>query len=107
MRLGGTNSHFAFQEILVLGGLDQSLLLPTAAVLIGFRSHSGLEIGLGPSLGATASDSSALPIGISVLYALAWNFSFSGVHIPVDIAVNPSPRDGLSRFTLMTGFNFF
>ena len=42
VKLVDTQSHFAFQEIFLVGGLDQSDFLPTAAVLFGYKSHPGL-----------------------------------------------------------------
>ncbi len=49
LRLGSTNSHFAFQELFLVGGMDQGIFLPSFDFLIGFRSHWGLQFGLGPT----------------------------------------------------------
>ncbi|MCE9680705.1 hypothetical protein LZP69_16425, partial [Shewanella sp. AS1] len=45
--LGQTASHFAFQEVLAVTGVDQGVALPSLSVLLGFRSHAGLQLGLG------------------------------------------------------------
>lgn len=95
--LGDTSSHFAFQEIVMLSGIEQSLLLPSASFLIGFRGSSGLEFGTGATFGLT---------GIGVIIAAGWTFSFSGVYIPVDLSfIIPSSKRPFS-IALTTGFNF-
>ena len=104
--LGDTQSHFAFQEVLILGGLDQNFILPSLSTLIGFRSHSGLEFGLGPNFSITSSEDGASKIAMSVVYAIGWTFSFQGVYVPVNIAVVPTPKDGHVRLTFLSGFNF-
>lgn len=106
IRLGNTASHFAFQEVLIIGGLDQNLIIPSLSVLIGFRSRAGLELGLGPNVSLKRSADGPAGVGLSVVYALGWTFDFSGVYVPVNLAVVPTPSDGAPRITLLTGFNF-
>ena len=48
--LGMTSSHFAFQEVIMVGGLEQSIALPSASFLIGYRDLSGFEVGAGPTI---------------------------------------------------------
>jgi hypothetical protein len=103
IRLGDTRSHFAFQEVLLLGGVDQNFFLPSLSVLIGFRSRAGLEFGLGPNL-TLQSLSGDLEAGLAVVFSVGWTFTFSNVFVPVDLAFVPSPLG--SRVSLLTGFNF-
>jgi hypothetical protein len=105
IRLGGTQSHFVFQEVLLFGGLDQNFILPSLSTLIGFRSYAGLEFGLGPNFSITA-DNDVASVAMSVVYAVGWTFSFQGVFVPVNIAIIPTPKDGHFRLTLLSGFNF-
>ncbi|MBN1686890.1 MAG: hypothetical protein JW852_09565 [Spirochaetales bacterium] len=105
IRLGETQSHFAFQEVLVLGGLDQNFMLPSLSTLIGFRSHTGLEFGLGPNF-TISSHGGRAKFAMSVVYAVGWTFAFQGVYVPVNIAIVPTPKDGHIRLTAMSGFNF-
>jgi len=105
IRLGTTQSHFAFQEVLILGGLDQNIIMPSLSVMIGFRSRIGLEFGLGPNVSLKRSPEGP-GVDLSVAYSLGWTFSFEDVFVPVDIAVIPTPSDGKARITLLTGFNF-
>jgi hypothetical protein len=103
VRLGDTSSHFAFQEVLLLGGVDQNFYLPSLSVLIGFRSRAGLEFGMGPNLSLKHS-SGSLGASLAVVFSAGWTFMFSNVFVPVDLAFVPSPEG--SRLTLLTGFNF-
>jgi hypothetical protein len=95
--LGNTRSHFVFQELVIVGGLEQAIALPVGALLIGYRGAHGLEFGIGPM---------ASLAGIGVVGALGWTFSISGVFVPFDVFfVFPNstrpPLIGIS-----TGFNF-
>jgi len=103
LRLGDTQSHFAFQEVLLLGGLDQGILLPSLSVLVGFRSRAGLEFGLGPNISLERS-SGEIGVSLAVAFSAGWTFVFSNVFVPVDLAFVPSPEG--SRVSLLTGFNF-
>jgi hypothetical protein len=95
--LGQTNSHFAFQEVVTIHGLEQSIALPILALLIGYRDESGLEFGLGPIISFK---------GISVLGAVGYTISYRGVYIPLDITCTiPSKKTPIS-ITFTTGFNF-
>jgi hypothetical protein len=106
VRLGDTSSHFAFQEVLLLGGVDQNFYLPSLSVLIGFRSRAGLEFGLGPNLSLTSrlGNPGNVELKLAVVFSGGWTFMFSNVFVPVDLAFVPSPEG--SRLTLLTGFNF-
>ncbi len=95
--LGETKSHFAFQEVLLLGGLEQAVALPEAAFLIGYRDASGFEFGLGPI---------ASLAGIGVVTAIGWTLSFRGVYVPIDVSVILPNATRPASVALTTGFNF-
>ena len=105
IRLGTTKSHFALQEVIILGGLDQNIALPSFSFLIGYRGHTGLEFGLGPNVSMSRS-ADGIGIALSVVYAAGWTFSIQNVFVPVNISVVPTPSDGHPRITFLTGFNF-
>ncbi|MGA2762252.1 MAG: hypothetical protein ABSG17_02700 [Spirochaetia bacterium] len=95
--LGQTRSHFAFQEVLLIGGLEQGVALPEGAFLIGYRDYSGFEFGIGPILHVG---------GISVIAALGWTFSFSGAYVPVDVSLVIPNAERPASISITTGFNF-
>ncbi|MGA2615425.1 MAG: hypothetical protein ABSG38_18460 [Spirochaetia bacterium] len=95
--LGQTRSHFAFQEVLLIGGLEQGIALPEGAFLIGYRDFSGLEFGIGPILHIG---------GISVVAAVGWTFSYKGAYVPVDISLVIPNAERPASVSITTGFNF-
>lgn len=105
--LGDTLSHFAFQEVILIGGLDQSIIIPSLSFLIGYRHNNGLEIGLGPNFSITTKSNGDLSSSVSVVYSIGWTFSFKNVYVPINLAFVPTPIDGHPRITLLTGFNFY
>jgi hypothetical protein len=107
LQLGSTDSHFAFQEVVVASGIDQGVFLPSASFLIGFRSGAGLEIGLGPVTSFSWSeDKSTVSATVSVVYALGWTIPLYNAYIPINLAVVPTPEDGFARVSIASGFNF-
>jgi hypothetical protein len=95
--LGNTRSHFAFQELVLVGGLEQAVALPMGAVLIGYRDWAGFEIGMGPILNFS---------GVGVVAAIGWTLSFNGVYVPIDVSVVLPSRQKPTVVSLTTGFNF-
>jgi hypothetical protein len=105
IRLGGSGSHFAFQETFMVGGIDQGMALPSVSVQVGFRSRRGPQFGLGPILLAswTRADME-VSLSVSVVYSLGWGFSFHDAYVPLSIAVVPTPGDGNPTFGVFSGF---
>lgn len=95
--LGETKSHFAFQEVFTVHGLEQSIALPVMAGLIGYRDATGLEAGVGPMLSAN---------GLSVLIALGYTISYRGVFVPIDFSFTVPNSKSPTTIGLTTGFNF-
>jgi len=95
--LGNTRSHFAFQEVVLVGGLEQGIALPEGALLIGYRDYSGFEIGIGPILHLA---------GVGVVAAAGFTFSFKGMFVPVDLSVIIPNMGQPASVALTTGFNF-
>jgi hypothetical protein len=78
----------------LIGGLEQSLFLPSFSFLVGLRTASGVEFGLGPnaSLGGTAY---VVAVGVTQRYG--------GLNIPVNLSAVLS-GEGV-RMSLLVGFN--
>jgi hypothetical protein len=79
--------------VLLVGGLEQSVVLPSATFLVGLRSRGGAEIGFGPNLSAGGA---AYVIGAGV------TFRYDDLQFPVNASVALS-KDG-PRISLLTGF---
>ena len=78
----------------LVGGLDQSVILPSVSWLVGIRSREGAEFGLGPNV---------TPAGVAIVFAVGMTFRTKAFNVPVNVAVVPS-KSG-TRVSLMTGFS--
>jgi hypothetical protein len=81
--------------VFLLGGLEQGVALPSASWMVGLRSQSGLEFGIGPNITAA---------GVALAVAGGVTFRSGALNVPVTFAVVPS-KDGM-RVSMLTGFNF-
>jgi hypothetical protein len=105
IRLGDTKYYFTFQEIVLIGGLDQNIFLPDLDLLVGFRSPFGLVAGVGPNFSLRSTDGK-IAINTSMIYSVGWSFSFKKVNIPLSFFIVPTPEDGAPIMSLVSGFNF-
>ena len=81
--------------VFLLGGLEQGVTLPSASWMVGLRSPTGLEFGIGPNI---------TPAGVALAVAGGVTFRSGSLNVPVTFAVVPS-KDGM-RVSMLTGFNF-
>ncbi len=92
--LGSQGTLVAISElVLLIGGLDQGLVLPSASWLVGLRSPAGTEFGVGPNL---------TPTGVALAIAGGVTIRNDAINIPITAAVVPS-ASGI-RVSLLTGF---
>jgi hypothetical protein len=80
--------------VVLVGGLEQGVLLPSFSWMVGLRTQGGAEFGVGPNLGAG---------GIGMVVALGITKTSGNLNIPFNLAVVPS-NEGL-RVGLLAGFN--
>ena len=80
--------------VLLVGGLEQGVFLPSLSWMVGLRTLGGTEFGVGPNLG---------PGGVGMVLAAGFTRTSGSINIPFNIAVVPS-RQGL-RVGLLAGFN--
>lgn len=80
--------------VLLVGGLEQSVFLPSLTWLVGIRSVEGAEIGVGPNV---------TPAGAALAVAGGVTIQSGPIFFPVNVAVVPS-SSGV-RVSLLTGFN--
>jgi hypothetical protein len=91
----GSSGLTALNEwILLVGGLDQGVALPSLSWMVGLRTKEGAELGLGPNI---------TPLGVGLAFAAGTTFRAGALNIPVNIAVVPS-KSGV-RVSFLTGFN--
>ena len=80
--------------VLLLGGIDQGTVIPSASWLVGMRTAHGVEFAAGPNL---------TPAGLAVAIAGGVTFRTGNLNIPVNMAVVPS-KNG-ARISMLAGFN--
>ena len=78
----------------LIGGLEQSVALPSLSWMVGVRTRDGAEFGIGPNV---------TPAGTALAIAAGITFRAGVLNVPVNLAVVPS-RAGV-RVSVLTGFN--
>jgi hypothetical protein len=92
---GGTGNVDAISEWVVLvGGLDQGLVLPSVSWLVGVRTKGNTELAVGPNV---------TPAGVALAIAAGYTYRAGALNIPVNVALVPS-ASGM-RVSILTGFN--
>ena len=76
-----TGSTLVTEWVLLVGGVEQNLFVPSVSWLVGMRTLKGLEFGVGPNL---------TPVGAALVFAGGRTFRMGGLNVPVNLAVVPS-----------------
>lgn len=103
--LAQTGYHLFFSQLLTVSGLDQNFALPVFDLLLGAMTPFGLEAALGPQL-ELANDGSSTYLAPSMVYAVGWRFSISGLSLPVMLFVDPLPPTRRVRLTVLAGVDY-
>src|SRR5829696_903271 len=80
--------------VVLLGGLEQSVALPSVSWLVGLRTRNGVEFALGPNI---------TPVGVALALAAGTTIRAGVLNVPVNLAVVPS-KSGV-RVSVLTGFS--
>jgi hypothetical protein len=80
--------------VLLFGGMDQGVVLPSFSWLVGMRSIKGVEFAVGPNLSAG---------GVAMAMAGGMTFRAGNLNVPVNLAAVPS-KNGV-RVSMLAGFN--
>ena len=78
----------------LLSGLEQGVALPSLNWLVGIRTSTGVEFGIGPNL---------TPIGVGLVVAGGVTIRSGALNVPMNFAITTS-KSG-ARVTILTGFN--
>jgi hypothetical protein len=103
--LGDSKNSLAFHEIFLMGGLDQSMPMPTLDVLFGYHTGGGFEIAIGPHF-AVMSPNGSVKLSASVMYSVGWTLSMHGLLLPIKLALVPLPSYANPQLSLIVGFGF-
>ena len=78
----------------LISGLEQGVALPSLNWLVGIRTSTGTEFGIGPNI---------TPVGVGLVLAAGVTVRSGALNIPLNVAV-ASSKSG-ARVSIMTGFN--
>jgi hypothetical protein len=78
----------------LLSGLEQGVALPSLNWLVGVRTPTGTEFGIGPNV---------TPVGVGLVVAGGVTVRSGALNIPLNVAIATS-KSG-ARVTILTGFN--
>jgi hypothetical protein len=81
--------------VVLVGGLEQDVVLPSLSWIVGLRTPEGAEFGVGPNI---------TPAGTAIVFAAGVTFRSGALNLPVNVAVVPT-KSGV-RFSMLAGFNF-
>ena len=84
------------EGVVLVGGLEQGVALPSFSWLTGIRTRNGAEFGVGPNV---------TPVGVALAVAAGRSFRAGVVNVPVNVAVVKS-RSGV-RVSALTGFSLW
>jgi hypothetical protein len=91
----GNNGLTAVSEWVVLaGGLDQGVWLPSVSWLVGLRTGSGIEFAAGPNV---------TPAGTAIAVAAGVTLRSGRLNFPLNVAIVPS-QSGV-RVSVLAGYN--
>jgi hypothetical protein len=76
-----TGPTLVTEWVLLVGGTEQGVFLPSLSWLIGMRTLNGVEFGVGPNL---------TPVGSALVIAAGRTFHAGGLNLPVNLAIVPS-----------------
>ena len=91
----GSKDVSALTELVVLaGGLEQNVVLPSLSWIVGARLKSGFEFGVGPNVTSLST---------AIVYVAGVTHKVGTLNVPVNVSLVPSV-DGV-RASVITGFN--
>lgn len=79
--------------VVLVGGLEQGAFLPSFSWLVGLRTISGAEFGVGPNVG---------PAGFALAFAGGVTKRSGGLNLPINVSVVPSKLG--TRVSILGGF---
>lgn len=80
--------------VMLVGGLEQDLRIPSLSWIVGVRTAGGAEFGVGPNIS---------PAGSALVLAAGVTLRSGFLNVPLNVAVVPSKHG--SRVSFLTGFN--
>ena len=100
---GGDWLDLLFIQNVTIGGLEQSLIIPSVNGLVGFEVNQRLQLGVG--MNATLADPSGEDIYFHLVTAAGWTQPAGAFSVPVHVVFIPDVND-YWRLAATTGVNW-
>ena len=97
---GKSGPWFIVERVLLVGGMENNMFIPSGTLIFGVRLPSSFEFGIGPSVTLGLPGRGA---NVGVVAAMGQSFRIGGIRVPVNIAVAGN-RGGEARVSLITGW---
>jgi len=81
---------FVTEIIPFVGGVEYSVVVPSLSLVTGIRFPQGFEFGMGPHLSVRFNSEADKTVNPSLVMAVGHTFDFSGVNIPLNLAMTNS-----------------
>jgi len=100
----GGGPQFVIEFVPLLAGVEYGKIIPSFSLLMGLRTPSGIEFGMGPNLtfSKTATETEKVEARTSLILAVGKSFNYGGVSIPVNLAYSTAPEG--NRVSLFFGY---
>ena len=89
-----TGATAVTEWVVLFGGVDQGVVIPSLTWLLGMRTVGGIEVAAGPNIS---------PAGTGVALAAGVTMRAGNLNVPFNVAVVPSENG--PRFSFLLGFN--
>lgn len=100
---GGDWLDLLFIQNVTISGLEQSVIVPSANVLVGFEINDALQLGVG--INATVYDPSGEDHYVHLVSAIGWTQAAGAFSVPVHVVFVPDVNN-YYRFAVTTGVNW-
>ncbi|HIE84319.1 MAG TPA: hypothetical protein EYQ00_10975 [Dehalococcoidia bacterium] len=100
---GGDWLDLLFIQNITVSGLEQSVIVPSGNVLVGFEINDTLQLGVGANV--TLYDPSGEEHYVHLVSAIGWTQAAGGFSVPLHVVFIPDVNN-YYRFAVTTGVNW-
>ena len=100
----GSNIDVVVAGNLSLGGMNQSEVLPSGHLVVGYQMFDSIQFGVGPIVTIDEVEPEIIP-RLNMIVAAGWNIEMGDAYLPLHVGYVPDP-DGRWRAYVTTGMNW-
>ncbi|MGC6510556.1 MAG: hypothetical protein ACON4U_19215 [Myxococcota bacterium] len=100
----GANIDVVVAGNISLGGMNQSEVLPSGHLVVGYQMFDSIQFGVGPVVTIESFEPEPIP-RLNMIVAAGWNIALGDAFLPLHVGYVPDP-DGRWRAYVTTGMNW-